>query len=101
MPLKTQTARLRQGTKALKTSQVYPKRYGKQVASLHLSFIVAWMPHVKQLFMAQRVLLNLETCSIRSAKEVIPWGNMSQLEPRQKTKERYVNISGVLSLTNM
>ncbi|CAK8986184.1 unnamed protein product [Durusdinium trenchii] len=31
-----------QGTKALKSSQVYPKRYGKQVARLHLDHIVAW-----------------------------------------------------------
>lgn len=37
--------KLRQGTRALKTTQVYPRGYGKQVANLHLSHIAAWMPH--------------------------------------------------------
>ena len=34
-------SQLRQGTKALKASQVYPRGYGKEVARLHLSYIVA------------------------------------------------------------
>lgn len=38
-------SQLRQGTKALKASQVYPRGYGKEVARLHLSYIVARIQH--------------------------------------------------------
>lgn len=33
---------LRQGTRALKTSQVYPQGYGKEVARLHLQHVATW-----------------------------------------------------------
>ena len=36
-------SQLRQGTKALKSTQVYPKKYGKEVARLHLGYIVTWI----------------------------------------------------------
>ena len=35
----------RQGTKALKSSQVYPKAYGSNVAKLHLAYVVTWSIH--------------------------------------------------------
>lgn len=67
-------SQLRQGTKNLKFSQVYPKKYGKQVARLHLKYIVAWMPWYAMSISLWTLLPNWYICLIPDEESAIVLG---------------------------
>jgi hypothetical protein len=74
-------SQLRQGTKALKASQVYPRGYGKEVARLHLSYIVARIQHDDD--------MGKQQCFSGKVTVLVVAGVLSF--PRQRTKELSAN----------
>ena len=78
-------SQLRQGTKALKASQVYPRGYGKEVARLHLSYIVARIqPDDDMGIQHDPTIYFTEKVSVLTVADVL-------FHPRRRTKELFAN----------